>query len=255
YNVDEITNADLIKAMVGREINDLFPKPDVKIGKEVLRIENYTRDGFYKDISFTVHAGEIVGMTGLVGAGRTEVIESVCGVTHQDSGKLYLDGKEVHIKQPSDAMKLGIVLLPEDRQKEGLIMSWGLGRNVTLPVIDKYAKAGLDDNQKEREISKELLEEVDTKAVQAYGLLDCDNSKNTGAVTATAYGTSAYAVGVYASNCQNYGTVTAISYGARGDGNGNASAIGVGDGCTNSYNGGKVEAISENETAWACGVS
>ncbi|MCC8103084.1 MAG: sugar ABC transporter ATP-binding protein [Clostridiales bacterium] len=168
YNVDEITNADLIKAMVGREINDLFPKPDVKIGKEVLRIENYTRAGFFKDISFAVHAGEIVGMTGLVGAGRTEVIESVCGVTHPDSGKLYLDGKEIHIKQPSDAMKLGIVLLPEDRQKEGLIMSWGLGRNVTLPVIDKYAKTGLDNNQKEREIAKELLEEVDTKAVDIF---------------------------------------------------------------------------------------
>ncbi len=168
YDVDKITNADLIKAMVGREISELFPKPEVKIGEEVLKIENLSRTGYFKDVSFSVHAGEIVGMTGLVGAGRTEVMESVCGVTHPDSGKVYLNGKEVHINQPSDAMDLGIILLPEDRQKEGLIMSWGLGRNVTLPVIDRYAKGGFDDEKKEREISRDLLEEVDTKAVDIF---------------------------------------------------------------------------------------
>ena len=168
YDVNGITNADLIKAMVGREINDLFPKPKVQIGDEILRVENLSRTGYYKDVSFTLHAGEILGFTGLVGAGRTEVLESVCGVTRQDSGKVYLEGKEVHIKQPSDASDLGIILLPEDRQKEGLIMSWGLGRNVTLPVISQYAKGGLNDNKKERELSKDLLEEVDTKAVDIF---------------------------------------------------------------------------------------
>ena len=75
----------------------------------------------------------------------------MCGITRPDSGKVYLEGKEVHIKQPSDAMEKGIILLPEDRQKEGLIMSWGLGRNVTLPTISKYAKAGIND-EKQREI-------------------------------------------------------------------------------------------------------
>ena len=168
YDVNGITNADLIKAMVGREINDLFPKPEVQIGKEMLRIEHLSRTGFYKDVSFEVHAGEIVGMTGLVGAGRTEVVESVCGITHADEGKVYLEGQEVHIKQPSDAMDLGIILLPEDRQKEGLIMSWGLGRNVTLPTISKYAHNGFNDEKKERDLSKDLLEEVDTKAVDIF---------------------------------------------------------------------------------------
>lgn len=168
YDVNGITNADLIKAMVGREITDLFPKPEVKIGKEMLRVENLSRTGFYKDVSFEVHAGEIVGMTGLVGAGRTEVVESICGITHADAGKVYLEGKEIHVKKPSDAMELGIILLPEDRQKEGLIMSWGLGRNVTLPTISKYAHGGLNDEKKERELSKDLLEEVDTKAVDIF---------------------------------------------------------------------------------------
>jgi rhamnose transport system ATP-binding protein len=168
YQVDEITNADLIKAMVGREIKDLFPKPEVKLGDEMLRVEGLSRTGFYKNVSFSVRAGEIVGLTGLVGAGRTEVVESVCGITKPDAGKIYLEGQEIHIKQPSDAMEKGIVLLPEDRQKEGLIMSWGLGRNVTLPTISKYAHNGFNDEKKERELSKDLLEEVDTKAVDIF---------------------------------------------------------------------------------------
>ncbi len=168
YDVNGITNADLIKAMVGREINDLFPKPEVKLGDEMLRIEHLSRTGFFKDVSFNVRAGEIVGLTGLVGAGRTEVMEAVCGITRPDEGKVFLEGKEIYIKTPSDAMEKGIILLPEDRQKQGLVMSWGLGRNVTLPIISKYAKSGFNDEKAERELSKKLLEEVDTKAVDIF---------------------------------------------------------------------------------------
>ncbi|MBQ9950624.1 MAG: sugar ABC transporter ATP-binding protein [Clostridia bacterium] len=168
YNVNEITNQELIKAMVGREISELFPKPQVEIGKEVLRVEGLSRTGVFKDISFSLHAGEILGFTGLVGAGRTEVIESICGITKPDAGRIYMDGKEIRIRRQSDAMKLGIVLLPEDRQKQGLLMSWGLGRNVTLPTMDKYAKGGVNDEKRERDISKRLLEDVDTKAVDIF---------------------------------------------------------------------------------------
>lgn len=168
YDVDGITNADLIKAMVGREISDLFPKPEVSIGAEVLRVENMCRAGYFKNVSFQVRAGEILGLTGLVGAGRTEVVESICGITKPDSGKVYLEGKQVRIKKPIDAIKHGLILLPEDRQREGLILSWGLGQNVTLPTMGKYAKAGFNDNKKEREIAKTLLEEVDTKAVTIF---------------------------------------------------------------------------------------
>ena len=154
--------------MVGREIKDLFPKPEVQIGEEMLRVEGLSRVGYFKNVSFDVHAGEIIGLTGLVGAGRTEVVESICGITTPDEGKVYLEGQEIHIKQPSDAMKKGIILLPEDRQKEGLIMSWGLGRNVTLPTISQYAKKGFNNEPKERELAKQLLEEVDTKAVDIF---------------------------------------------------------------------------------------
>ena len=168
YPVDEITNADLIKAMVGREIKDMYPKPEVKIKDEVLKIEHLSRTGYFKDISFSVHAGEIVGLTGLVGAGRTEVVESVCGITRADSGKVYLEKKEITVKKPSDAIKKGIILLPEDRQKEGLIMSWGLGRNVTLSTMGKFAKNGFTNDKAENDAAKTLLEEVDTKAVSIF---------------------------------------------------------------------------------------
>lgn len=168
YLVDEISNADLIKHMVGREINDLFPKPEVKLGDEVLRVEKLSKTGYYKDVTLNVHAGEIVGLTGLVGAGRTEVMESVCGITKPDSGCIYLDGKALHIKNPTQAMKQGIILLPEDRQKAGLILSWGLGDNVTLPIIDVLATHGICDEEKEHSLAKKFLEEVDTKAVTIF---------------------------------------------------------------------------------------
>lgn len=168
YDVDKITNADLIKAMVGREISDMYPKPEVKFGDEMLKVENLSRVGYFKDVNFNVRAGEIIGLTGLVGAGRTEVVEAICGITKLNSGKVYLQGKEVNIKNPTDSKNLGIVLLPEDRQKTGLILSWGLGRNVTLPVFDRISKKGFCDEKKERDLSKKLLEEVDTKAVSIF---------------------------------------------------------------------------------------
>ena len=167
YDVNSITNADLVKAMVGREISDMYPKPEVKIGEEIFRIEGMSRTGFYKDVSLSVNAGEIVGMTGLVGAGRTEVMESVCGITKADSGRVFLNGKQLKISKPEDAMREGIILLPENRSTQGLILSWGLGKNVTLPIQKKLAKNGIF-NDAENEKTKKFLEQVDTKAVTIF---------------------------------------------------------------------------------------
>lgn len=168
YEVNQISNADLIKAMVGREISDMFPQTGAKIGKELFRVEGMSRAGYFKDVSFNVKAGEIVGLTGLVGAGRTETMESVCGITKPDAGKVFLEEKQLRIQKPSDAMKEGIILLPEDRQKQGLILGWGLGRNVTLPIQKELANKGFNDEKKEREVAKKYLEDVDTKAVSVF---------------------------------------------------------------------------------------
>lgn len=168
YNVDEITNADLITAMVGREIKDLFPKPEIAIGEEILRVEGLNRTGFFKDVSFTVHKGEILGLTGLVGARRTEVVQTLFGVEKLASGKIFLEGKEVKIKNPSDAIRQGIGLLPENRQTEGLILDWGIGRNITLPELKSYVKQLFIQEKDERTTSRELAERVDTKAVTIF---------------------------------------------------------------------------------------
>lgn len=168
YDVDKITNQDLIKAMVGREITELFPKKQLAIGTEVLRVEGLSKTGYFKDVSFYVKKGEIVGLTGLVGAGRTEVAEAIFGVTGMDAGTIYIEGKASRIYEPSDAMAQGIGLLPEDRQKSGLILSWSLGRNVTLATQKKYVKGLFLDEKLEWETAKKFLEAVDTKAVSIF---------------------------------------------------------------------------------------
>ena len=168
YDVDKITNADLIKAMVGREIKDLFPKPEVTIGEEVLRVENLCRTGYFQDVSFAVRKGEIMGLTGLVGARRTEVVQTIFGAEKLTSGKIYLNGQEVNVKCPKDAMKMGIGLLPENRQIEGLILDWGIGRNITLTELGHYVDKLFINEGKEGVAAKELAETVDTKAVTIY---------------------------------------------------------------------------------------
>ncbi len=168
YNVDEITNADLIKAMVGREINELFPKPEVAIGEEVLRVEALCRTGYFKDVSFHVRKGEILGLTGLVGARRTEVVQTIYGVEKLTSGKIFLHGQQVKIKSAGDAMKKGIGLLPENRQIEGLILDWGIGRNITLTELKSFVRGIFLNEKKENLKAKELAERVDTKAVSVF---------------------------------------------------------------------------------------
>ena len=168
YDVDGITNADLIKAMVGREITDLFPKPVVEIGEEVLRVENLSRTGYFKDVSFHVNKGEILGLTGLVGARRTEVVQTIFGAEKASSGTIYLNGEPVKIRKPIQAMKQGIGLLPENRQIEGLILDWGIGRNITLTELKQFSKLFFLNEKKENAKSKELAEQVDTKAVSVF---------------------------------------------------------------------------------------
>ena len=140
----------------------------MELGEEVLRVENLSRTGFFKDVSFHVRKGEILGLTGLVGARRTEVVQTIFGVEKMTSGTVYLDGKPIKIHNPTEAINRGIGLLPENRQTEGLILDWGIGRNITLPELKGYVNKLFLDEKKERSTSKELAERVDTKAVTVF---------------------------------------------------------------------------------------
>ncbi|WP_372663277.1 sugar ABC transporter ATP-binding protein [Cohnella sp.] len=171
WAVNEIANEDLIVAMVGREITQLFPKKEALIGDEVLRINGLSRTGYFADVSFSVKRGEILGLTGLVGAGRTEVCQAIFGITAYEKGKVYLKGEEVHITSPLDAMNRGIGYLPEDRQKQGLVLQWGIGHNITLPALSKYSNQGWLNESKEAEIAKTLAEKVNVKANSVFDLV------------------------------------------------------------------------------------
>ncbi|WP_141501897.1 sugar ABC transporter ATP-binding protein [Paenibacillus luteus] len=171
WEVDEITNNDLIVAMVGREITQLFPKNVPRIGEELLRAEGLGRTGYFADISFKLHRGEIVGFTGLVGAGRTEVFQTIFGITAYDRGELYLKGEKVAIKDPLEAMKLGIGYLPEDRQKQGLVLDWEIGQNITLPTLDRFVTKGALDTDKEAAVAKTLAEKLNVKAKSIFDLV------------------------------------------------------------------------------------
>ncbi|WP_239616298.1 sugar ABC transporter ATP-binding protein [Cohnella mopanensis] len=170
WNVDEISNSDLIIAMVGREISQLFPKKEADIGEELLRLEGLGKTGYFADVSFSLRRGEILGLTGLVGAGRTEVCQTLFGVERFDKGKVFFKGKELKVRSPRDAMEQGIGYLPEDRQKQGLVLQWGIGRNITLPTLSKFANKGMVNSRKELDVAKRLAEKVSVKAKSVFDL-------------------------------------------------------------------------------------
>jgi ribose transport system ATP-binding protein len=128
----------MVKAMVGRDITQKYPKKKAVIGKELLRADHLTRKGVFTDISFTVHAGEVLGFAGLVGAGRTETVRALTGADPLDSGKIFVDGTEVHIRNPRDSIRAGIAFLTEDRKAQGLILIQDIEFNSTIVNLKNY---------------------------------------------------------------------------------------------------------------------
>ncbi|HVY98352.1 MAG TPA: sugar ABC transporter ATP-binding protein [Dongiaceae bacterium] len=155
--ISEVDEAHLVSMMVGRAIDHLFPKVDVPRGDVVLEVRNLAYRDVVQDISFTLHAGEILGIAGLVGAGRTELALTIFGVTPATSGEILLDGKPVAIKSPGEARGLGIAYIPEDRGLQGLIRPQTVRENVSLAVIDRIAKALVVDRGRESALAKEAI--------------------------------------------------------------------------------------------------
>ena len=132
----------LIAMMVGRELTNLFPKEDAPIGEVVLSVRNLTRNGIFHDVSFDLRRGEILGLSGLMGAGRTEVIEGIFGIKPIDAGTITIMGKEVQIKSPTDAIRHGMALLTEDRKLTGIMGVLSVRDNMMIASLESYAKAG-----------------------------------------------------------------------------------------------------------------
>ncbi|MDI5963804.1 sugar ABC transporter ATP-binding protein [Streptantibioticus silvisoli] len=141
--VDGLTEDDLVRRMVGRDLDELYPKQDAKIGGVALSVRRLTREGVFTDVSFDVRHGEIVGLAGLVGAGRSEVARAVFGVDRWDGGEVEVDGRPLPPGAPSLAMAAGLALVPEDRRAEGLVMDMSIERNINLTGFASTSRAGV----------------------------------------------------------------------------------------------------------------
>ncbi|MDQ2660674.1 MAG: sugar ABC transporter ATP-binding protein [Actinomycetota bacterium] len=141
--IAETTPDELVRQMVGRDVNELFPKLEAEIGGPLLEVDGLSSAGVFHDISFTVRSGEIVALAGLVGAGRSEVARAVFGVDGYDSGSVSLEGTAIPAGDPGAAMRRGLALVPEDRRRQGLVLESSVARNITLSIRDGLAKAGI----------------------------------------------------------------------------------------------------------------
>ncbi|WP_232531977.1 sugar ABC transporter ATP-binding protein [Microbacterium halophytorum] len=141
--ITDTTVDDLVRQMVGRDVTDLFPKVETEVGDELLRVEGLTSTGQFHDISFSVRAGEIVALSGLVGAGRSEVVRAVFGVDGYESGSVTMLGKKVPAGKPTAAMSAGLALVPEDRRKQGLVIDSTVGGNTAMAIWRRIARFGL----------------------------------------------------------------------------------------------------------------
>jgi ribose transport system ATP-binding protein len=152
-NVDK-----LIRLMVGRDLSEKFPKEQVSRGAEVLRVEGLRQEDRLWDISFSAYAGEVLGIAGLVGAGRTELVRAIFGADPIDGGKIYVNGKRAAIRSPKDAVRSGIGLLTEDRKQQGLCLQLTVRENITLSVLDRLTRGQMTNRSRETALAERFID-------------------------------------------------------------------------------------------------
>ncbi|MBX9388311.1 sugar ABC transporter ATP-binding protein [Streptomonospora halotolerans] len=160
----DLTVDAVVRRMVGRDVATLFPKQEVEPGETVLEVEGLTRAGVFADVSFTVRAGEIVALAGLVGAGRSEVVRAVFGIDRYDSGRVRVGGKALPQGRPAAAMAAGVALVPEDRRQQGLVMEMSIERNATLTRRWPLSRMGLLRRRDEERATAVWAERLHLKA-------------------------------------------------------------------------------------------
>src|SRR5690606_23037399 len=164
--VKDVTEQELITMMVGRKIDDLFPKMNAKIGEVILEVKDLYREPYTHGVSFNVRAGEIVGVAGLVGSGRSEMAQIIFGTLPAEKGEIYISGKRVHIRRPEDAVRHGIAYVPEDRGLRGLIRAMTLRENNSMAVLPKVSWRSFIQRPKEADMAREAIKQL---AIRATG--------------------------------------------------------------------------------------
>jgi rhamnose transport system ATP-binding protein len=167
--MSEVNREQLIQLMVGRELSAVFPKKTVELGDVMLELRHVgsSASGIH-DVSLAVRAGEIVGLAGLVGAGRTELARTIFGLTPADEGEIVLRADPVTIKSPAQAIRYGIAYLPEDRRRHGVVLEMGVGANISLASLDELSRFGAMDFRREREIAAEYTQRFGIKTPSIF---------------------------------------------------------------------------------------
>lgn len=161
---NETTRDDLLRMMVGGTISEQYPKAEVVKGDIRLKVENISNEGLFTNVSFDLRSGEILGLAGLVGAGRTHVAESIFGIQPVESGKIWVEGQEVSILSPKQAIDLGLAYVPEDRQQHGLIPAMQLTPNISLPKLNDFANHQWIFNRRERKFAYTAALQMEVRA-------------------------------------------------------------------------------------------
>lgn len=168
HHIADVTKAELIRLMANRELTNQFPKVRAPRGAEALRVEHLTRHGVLHDISFTLHRGEVLGIAGLLGSGRTELARAIFGADKIDSGALYRNGERQPIQSPQHAIQSGIGFLTEDRKTQGLVLALSVKDNVCLPNLQQFARFGIVSNGAERQAAQHYINELRIKTPSVY---------------------------------------------------------------------------------------
>lgn len=161
--ITEATPDRVISMMVGRTLDEVFRKSQARMGEIVLEVRGLTRRGVIENVSFSLRRGEILGLAGLVGAGRTETARAIFGADPLDAGEIYLDGELVHIRSPEDAVKAGLALVPENRQQQGLVLKHSVERNIALPNLDRLSRNGVADRAQMRALAQQYVDRLDIR--------------------------------------------------------------------------------------------
>ena len=159
----EMTMDEIIRLMVGRELTDIYPKDPVEIGDVILEVKNLSRGKKVRDASFSLRKGEVLGIAGLVGAGRSELVETIFGLYPKTGGQIFLHGKEVHIKSAADAIKNKMALITEDRKQTGLNLIVSVKENIASVSIGKLSNHGIVNDKKINEVSEKYIKELKIK--------------------------------------------------------------------------------------------
>lgn len=161
--IKDITYEEIVKHMVGRELSEQFPERKPTFGSILMEVNGLTKAGEFHDISFSVREGEILGISGLMGAGRTEIMRAIFGIDRFDQGEIKIYGTTVSIKSPADAVNNGIALITENRKDEGLILDFSIRENISLPNLKRIAPKGVVNKEKEQSFVKQLIERLKVK--------------------------------------------------------------------------------------------